>query len=49
LLEMYINYINEVETNDRSDKFAVIQLSKSIWKRTFYWIMQLFLNEKIRL
>jgi hypothetical protein len=47
LLEMYINYINEVETNDRSDKFAVIQLSKSIWKRTFYWIMQLFLNEKI--
>ncbi len=49
LLEMYINYIKEVEINDRSDKFAVIQLSKSVWKRIFYRIMQLFLNEKIRL
>jgi len=47
MLEMYINYIKEVEINDRSDKFAVIPLSKSIWKRTFYWVMQFFLNEKI--
>ncbi|MGE0088139.1 MAG: glycosyltransferase [Bacteroidales bacterium] len=47
LLEMYISYIKEVELNDRSDKFATIPLSKSLWKRIFYWVMQIFLNEKI--
>jgi hypothetical protein len=50
LLNLYKSYINNIESfNIGNDKVAEIRLNRGLGKRIFYFIMNIFLNETVKI